>query len=162
MSESQKQSEQAKRLLVHYFRNAARGGWNFDSDSTVEIECIIDHIVAASVAQVKEQAAQMEDGSTPEKEYRHGCMCKDEHCHRLLRIVRSEDDMYTLAIQDDDDGLHAVELLKPSAFAYRLAQAEAAGELWVWSREVWGNDYSIEIDADAIRAAFGILQAVAA
>jgi hypothetical protein len=162
VSKSQNQSEQAKRLLVNYFRNAARGSWNFDSDNAAEIEDIVDCIVGAAVATVKEQAAQIADGCAPEKEYRRRCTCDETECHRLLRIVRSEDGMYTLAIQDDDDGLCAVEVLKPSAFVHRLAEAEDAGELWVWSPEVWGNDYSIKIDADAIRAAFGVSQAVAA
>ena len=44
---------QAKHLLTHYFRLAANGGWRYDSDSTSEIEEIVDCLVRAAVEEIK-------------------------------------------------------------------------------------------------------------
>lgn len=49
-------SEEAKRLLVWYFKLAAKGGFNFDSDNRVEIEDIIDTTIEAAV---KEATAKL-------------------------------------------------------------------------------------------------------
>lgn len=45
-------SDEAKKLLVWYFKLAAKGGFNFDSDNRVEIEDIIDTTIEAAVKEV--------------------------------------------------------------------------------------------------------------
>lgn len=45
------QSERAKRLLVHYLKQATdAAGCRWDADNTAEVDAIIDNIIAASIA----------------------------------------------------------------------------------------------------------------
>lgn len=53
------QAAVAKDILAHYFRLAAKGGWDYDSDSTAEIENIVDLIIRAA-AEVARAEAQEE------------------------------------------------------------------------------------------------------
>lgn len=52
--EAERRVTDAKRLLVHYFRNV---GGVHDSDSVVEIEEIVDHIFEAAVIQFRAEHA---------------------------------------------------------------------------------------------------------
>ncbi len=51
MSANTFQSERAKRLLVHYLKQATdAAGCRWDADNTAEVDAIIDNIIAASIA----------------------------------------------------------------------------------------------------------------
>ena len=51
--------QQAKNLLAHYFTTLARqAGIPWTADNTTEIENIVDHIIAAAVAQANQHSLQ--------------------------------------------------------------------------------------------------------
>ncbi len=38
----------AKRIITHYFRLAARGGWNWDGDNAAELDGAVESIIDAA------------------------------------------------------------------------------------------------------------------
>jgi hypothetical protein len=62
----------AKRLLVHYFRLLARKndiGW--DSDNDMEVEQIVDLIIAAAVDEVRVQRDEADEGNLAWDDYKY-------------------------------------------------------------------------------------------
>lgn len=53
-------AKQAKILLIHYFRTAAKGPWVFDNDNREEVEEIVDLIIEAATKPLKEEIERLE------------------------------------------------------------------------------------------------------
>lgn len=51
---------QAKTLLSHYFRQASKGPWDYNSDNQAEIEETVDLIIEAATKSLEEKIEQLE------------------------------------------------------------------------------------------------------
>lgn len=50
----------AKQIITHYFRHAAAGGWNWDSDNQSEIEGAVESIIEAAQRPLLERIEKLE------------------------------------------------------------------------------------------------------
>ena len=64
MDKAERDTQYAKRLLIHYFLLSSEGrSHDFDRDCFAEIESIVDCIIAAAVAEVKKELGGERDPS---------------------------------------------------------------------------------------------------